>query len=346
MKQHARIGADILSAIDFPYPVVPIVRHHHENWDGSGYPDGLSGEEIPQGARVLSVVDCFDALTSDRPYRPCLPDTEALAILRDRSGSMYDPRVVETFARIYKAIAPTNHEVERTHGLDELLGKERLNESTETRDSSLDDIAASTEEMLTVYGLARSLTARVTLSDAGDIIAKHLKRLLPASTCAYFMYDSESDMLVARHVTGLHSQHFSGLEIGMGERLSGWVAANRQTIVNSDPLLDLGEVIRSVTPRPRSALSTPLIAEGELVGVLSLYSTSKDAFNADHQRVAEMIARQAAQTLASALRSDAIRRTSFRDHRQPFPTWSSCAPCSPRLRHRQPTGVRDSLSCW
>lgn len=131
-----------------------------------------------------------------------------------------------------------------------------MNESTETRDSSLDDIAASTEEMLTVYGLARSLTARVTLSDAGDIIAKHLKRLLPASTCAYFMYDSASDMLVARHVSGVHSQHFSGLEIGMGERLSGWVAANRHTIVNSDPLLDLGEVIRSITPRPRSALST------------------------------------------------------------------------------------------
>ena len=218
MKQHARIGADILSAIDFPYPVVPIVRHHHENWDGSGYPDGLSGEEVPQGARVLSVVDCFDALTSDRPYRPRLPDTEALAILRDRSGSMYDPRVVETFARIYKAIAPTTHEVERTHGLDELLGKERLNESTETRDSSLDDIAASTEEMLTVYGLARSLTARVTLSDAADIIAKHLKRLLPASTCAYFMYDSESDLLVARHVTGLHSQHGSGLASDYAQR--------------------------------------------------------------------------------------------------------------------------------
>ena len=91
MKQHARIGADILSEIDFPYPVVPIVRHHHENWDGSGYPDGLVGDEIPIGARVLSVVDCFDALTSDRPYRPRLPDDEALAILKDRSGVMYGP---------------------------------------------------------------------------------------------------------------------------------------------------------------------------------------------------------------------------------------------------------------
>ena len=107
MKQHARIGAEILSAIDFPYPVVPVVRHHHENWDGTGYPDGIAGTDIPLGARILSVVDCFDALTSDRPYRPELPTAEAIQILRDRSGSMYDPAVVETFIRIHESIAPT-----------------------------------------------------------------------------------------------------------------------------------------------------------------------------------------------------------------------------------------------
>ena len=70
MKLHASVGADLLSAIDFPYPVVPIVRHHHENWDGTGYPTGCAGPAIPIGARILSVVDCFDALTSDCPYRP------------------------------------------------------------------------------------------------------------------------------------------------------------------------------------------------------------------------------------------------------------------------------------
>src|SRR4029079_7129247 len=78
MKLHASVGGDILAAIDFPYPVVPIVRHHHENWDGTGYPDGVAGAAIPIGARILSVVDCFDALTSDRPYRPRLSDDEAL----------------------------------------------------------------------------------------------------------------------------------------------------------------------------------------------------------------------------------------------------------------------------
>ena len=106
MKLHASVGADILSAIDFPYPVVPIVRHHHENWNGSGYPDGIKGTDIPIGARILSVVDCFDALTSDRPYRPRLSDSDALAILIERRGSMYDPLVVDTFVRVHRDIAP------------------------------------------------------------------------------------------------------------------------------------------------------------------------------------------------------------------------------------------------
>src|SRR4029434_10663153 len=107
MKRHVDVGADILSAIEFPYPVVPIVRCHHESWDGSGYPAGLKGTDIPIGARILSVVDCFDALTSDRPYRPRLSDPEAFEILRERRGTMYDPLVVDTFIAAYSDIAPT-----------------------------------------------------------------------------------------------------------------------------------------------------------------------------------------------------------------------------------------------
>jgi putative nucleotidyltransferase with HDIG domain len=97
MKTHSSVGAEMLAAIDFPYPVVPIVRHHHENWDGSGYPDGLAGTDIPIGARILAVVDCFDALTSDRPYRSRVTTDEAIAILTARRGSMYDPLVVDAF---------------------------------------------------------------------------------------------------------------------------------------------------------------------------------------------------------------------------------------------------------
>ena len=106
MKLHVDVGADILSSIDFPYPVVPIVRAHHENWDGTGYPNGLKGLDIPIGARILSVVDCYDALTSDRPYRAAMSDDEALAIIRARRGTMYDPAVVDTFERVCRDIGP------------------------------------------------------------------------------------------------------------------------------------------------------------------------------------------------------------------------------------------------
>ena len=97
VKQHATIGADILAAISYPGPLALIVRHHHERWDGSGYPDGLAGEAIPVGARVLAVVDCYDALTSDRSYRRALSHERALDVLQDGAGHSHDPGMVEAF---------------------------------------------------------------------------------------------------------------------------------------------------------------------------------------------------------------------------------------------------------
>ena len=141
MKRHASIGAEILSAIDFPYPVVPIVRHHHESWNGTGYPDGLAGNEIPRGARILAVVDCFDALTSD-PYRPRLPDSEALQILRDRAGNMYDPSLVKTFTKIYKRIAPSDAGLGEQDALLPLSVSSRPREGVDARQGPLDKISS------------------------------------------------------------------------------------------------------------------------------------------------------------------------------------------------------------
>jgi len=100
VKEHVVIGADMLLAVPVPTALTLIVRHHHENWDGSGYPDGLAGEEIPVGARLLSIVDCYDALTSDRPYRRALSHGSAIAMIHERSGSMYEPAMVDAFLRI------------------------------------------------------------------------------------------------------------------------------------------------------------------------------------------------------------------------------------------------------
>jgi diguanylate cyclase (GGDEF)-like protein/putative nucleotidyltransferase with HDIG domain len=309
MKLHADVGADILSAIEFPYPVVPIVRHHHENWDGTGYPAGIKGTDIPIGARILSVVDCFDALTSDRPYRQKLPDEQAIAILIQRRGSMYDPLIVDTFLRVH---ATTPKELPRQGPASEVLNtiaRSRHAPLPELARAPLDEIAARADEMLNVYELARALAGQMSLSDAGDVIAKHLRRLIPSSLIVFYLYDRASDGLEARHVVGEGASAFRGMKIGLGQRLSGWVAANRQTISNSDPALDLGDAARSHSPRLRSCISTPLVADDLLVGVLALYSGEENAFNDDHRRIIEIVAREMAPTLKRASEFDnSVRR--------------------------------------
>jgi len=304
MKLHASVGADILSAIDFPYPVVPIVRHHHESWDGTGYPKGLKGTEIPIGARILSVVDCFDALTSDRPYRPRLSNEEAIKILVERRGNMYDPLVVDTFVRVHGEIAPGAVSTgPPRHALNEITSS-RQTAALAAGSTRLDEIAASADEMLTLYELARALAGQAGTSDTGDVIAKHLRRLIPSSLCVFYIYDASTDELEAKHALGESMSVVKGLKIQLGQRLSGWVAANRQTISNSDPSLDLGEVARCTTPRLRSCLSTPLLCDDALVGVLTLYSATVDGFSDDHRRIVEVVARQIGHTFKSAAEFD------------------------------------------
>jgi putative nucleotidyltransferase with HDIG domain len=307
MKLHASVGADILSAIDFPYPVVPIVRHHHENWDGTGYPSGIKGTEIPIGARILAVIDCFDALTSDRPYRPRMSDQDALAILRQRRGTMYDPMIVDAFFRVH----PTAQTEIPRHG----PPSEVLNTIARSRQTVLpgehtatDDATSSSDELLTAYELARALAGQGDLGDAGDVIAQHLRLLIPSSLCVLYFYDRKTDELEARFVVGEGSPAVRGLRISLGQRLSGWVAANRQTISNSDARLDLAEAVESQSRTLTSCISTPLISEDELVGVLALYSSESSGFNDDHKRIIESVARQVAHILQSFSELDSASR--------------------------------------
>jgi putative nucleotidyltransferase with HDIG domain len=310
MKLHASVGADILSAINFPYPVVPIVRHHHENWDGTGYPDGLKGSDIPLGARILSIVDCFDALTSDRPYRPKLSDDDALAILRERRGSMYDPLIVDSFVNCYRELTPRTPETDTFAGP---LQIGRKHPSSEQIEAGFDDISASREEMLMVYDLARALSSSSSLQDAAELIDRHVRRVIPVSSFVLFTLDATCDELVAAYASGEHVGHLLALRIPRGQRLSGWVAANQQGILNSDPVLDLGDAARGMKPRLHACLSTPLVDNGTTVGVISLYSSTPSAFTMDHRRLAEVIAKHATK-LASRTRPVASNQAVVAGH--------------------------------
>ncbi len=309
MKLHASVGADILSAIDFPYPVVPIVRHHHEQWDGRGYPTGLAGTDIPIGARILSVVDCFDALTSDRPYRKRLSDTEAIEILVERKGILYDPLIVDTFVRVHEELA--------REAPSSMVPKQALNEITgsmqPTLSSSvpakLEDIANSAHELLTLFELATALAGQVGVDDTAEVITNHVRRLVPFTQSLMFVYNPATDELEARHAMGEASASLKGLRIPLGQRISGWVAVNRQTALNSDPTLDLGDVARSFTPRLKSSLCAPVVHLNDLIGVLSLYSPGSNAFDEDDKRVIEIVAQHVGHTFKSAIAfDDALRR--------------------------------------
>ena len=287
MKTHAGLGADLLSSIRFPYPVVPIVRHHHEDWNGGGYPTGISGTDIPLGARILSVVDCFDALTSDRPYRPRLSTEEAFRILLERRGTMYDPLVVDTFISTYAEIAP----VALRAGQE---GRSILNEDSTNADSSparpLRQIRANATEAALLIRYGQSVRQASSVKEAVEATAQCLRQLMPATVYALYVFDSKSDSLICEVAPGDQQNALLGLTIPVGERVSGWVGANRQTAMNSDATLDLGEIARVFKPSLRSTISTALANEGQLVGVLTAYAASEAAFSDDHRGIFEQVA--------------------------------------------------------
>jgi putative nucleotidyltransferase with HDIG domain len=105
VQQHSVVGARIATGFGEGDELVAIVRHHHERFDGSGYPDGLAGEEIPLGARIVAVADTFDAVTSERPYRPAMSHCDALALLGAEAGTQLDPDVVHAFMGCYEGLA-------------------------------------------------------------------------------------------------------------------------------------------------------------------------------------------------------------------------------------------------
>jgi putative nucleotidyltransferase with HDIG domain len=290
MKRHAPVGADILSAIDFPYPVVPIVRHHHENWDGTGYPDGLAGEQIPIGARILSIVDCFDALTSDRPYRPRMTTDEAMAILQQRRGTMYDPRIVDIFKNIH---AEFDTESPSTRLSRETLAM--ISDPTAARPAPADHDDDETKRLRAALDLGRALADADDANEVAIILQQHLQTEMPLAVLAIYVYDDLSDTLVLRDATGNQMRALAGLRVRLGDGVSGWVAANRQPMINADPRLELQEHAAQFSPALRSCLAVPLAGKGDaVIGVIAAYASTPDAFREAHRRLLEAVASRVA----------------------------------------------------
>jgi len=294
MKKHASMGARILTAVDFPYPVVPIVRHHHEQWDGRGYPDGLISVEIPLGARILAVVDCFDALTSDRPYRPRLTDQRAIEILRSRKATYYDPVVVEKFIELipeFRRGDPTSSDQCDGHAA-VLAGLTRVS----TRDLREGE----------TRGVALPPTAMLPAT-VQDYIDEHIARIGAAEACL-FTFNAGQDALIVAHATPKLRGAVARLQVPVGSGVSGWVAANRSTIRRAETVLDLGEIADAFALE--LCAGVPVFVRADLFGVLTVYAA--DAALSDEtvaavgllaQEVALLIARGGAPLTHSQLRT-------------------------------------------
>jgi putative nucleotidyltransferase with HDIG domain len=261
IKLHAVKGAEILAAVEFPYPVVPTVRHHHEQWNGAGYPDGLSGDAIPLGARILTVVDCFDAVTSDRPYRRKLTDDEAIAILETRRGTMYDPRVVDAFIELVPA----------------LRREDKRGEGHQAGDLLLADLAVLQTDDIWSPAVDAPIDETVSFAGVGAMLTARIGEAMPSAEACFFAPAAAGSVLTVAYATPLVLEAVASLRLRVGEGLAGWVAANRHTIANSDPDLDLGDAAHQLGFRACTA--TPVFALGTLVGVLAVYLRQPRGFS-------------------------------------------------------------------
>ena len=329
MKIHPIIGAEILEQVEFPYPVVPIVRSHHEKWDGSGYPYGLKGEEIPIGARILAAVDCLDALASDRQYRRALPLDEAMARVAKEAGTGFDPKVVAILQRRYveleklahsqpaKAPAKLSTDVKVERGLAPAAGFAESEAApttmVEARGDFLSSIAAARQEAQLLFELSHEMGTSLSLDDTLSMLSVRLKRLVPHDSMA--VYIEKGEVLVPEYVSGDNFRLFSSLRIPIGQGLSGWVAQNCKPILNGNPSVEPGYLNDPTKYSTlRSALAVPLEGVSGIVAVLALYRAPADAFTRDHLRVLQVIASKLGLAIENALKYRVAEDSASTDH--------------------------------
>jgi len=299
MKIHPAAGAQIVEQAGFPYPVAPIVRSSREKWDGSGYPAGLRGEQIPLGARILAAVDCLDALVSTRGYRRAYSLEEAIRHMQAEAGKSFDPKVVEILGNYYREL-------------------ERRGDDTATpilgdagSSTTLSPIAAARQEVQQLFALAQDLGNSLSLEETFSVLSQHVKQLCPHDTLA--VYIRREDRLEAEFATGLDCEHVGAAVVSWGEGICGRAAATATALLNEDPVdyPDYPGVRRPTSLR--SALAIPLEGFSGVAGVLCLYAREKNAFTEDHLRILSAAATKVAVAVENALKYRQVERSAVTD---------------------------------
>lgn len=332
MKIHPVVGADILERVQFPYPVAPIVRAHHERWDGTGYPYGLKEEQIPIGARILSAIDCLDALASDRQYRRAYPLEVAMRMVADEAGKAFDPQVVkllseeyvelERLARLAPPLAPPESPEKglATQAFAVPLAGFDMSDKGPPADVTdfLRSIAAARVEMQTLLELVQDVGKSLSINETLSVLATRLKRLVPYDSIAIYL--RKGDVLRPEFVAGDDFRLFASLEIPVGHGLSGWVVENRKAIINGNPSVEPGYLNdTNKFSILRSALSVPLEGLQGVVGALTLYRSDLNAFHRDHLRILQAVASKITYAIENAVRFQLAESNALTDFKTGLP---------------------------
>jgi diguanylate cyclase (GGDEF)-like protein/putative nucleotidyltransferase with HDIG domain len=325
MKIHTIVGAKILERVGFPYPVVPIVRHHHERWDGRGYPDGLRGEHIPMTARILTVVDCFDAVREDRQYRKALTRDEACQFLRDNAGTQFDPRIVEAFitnlaryeeeivahkASLQPMLTPTTQQGLSESGLSAVPAAGLA--EAEPFDY-MKQIQAAHAEVATLYEMAQTFSASLDVRDVVTLTVNRIERMIPFTTCVFYLKRASDDAALASYAFGQNAEKISGRALAAGHGIAGWVIINGRAMNNTDAMLDLANFVGANDSGYRTAAVYPLKNGEDTMGALALYSSEVGSYTGEQLHLIESVARLASTALVQAILHEQTRASAQTD---------------------------------
>jgi diguanylate cyclase (GGDEF)-like protein/putative nucleotidyltransferase with HDIG domain len=304
MKVHTIVGAEILERVGFPYPVVPVVRHHHERWDGRGYPDALRGDEIPITARILAIADCYDAVREERQYRRAMTRQEAIELLRQGSNTTFDPNVVVAFLDHLDEFETEIREQGlqlQTFSSSREEWEQNKKKKTETGPVAYERIRSAHREVITLYDIAQTIGKSLDLRDTFAVFSSRLHDIVGYTTCVLYLKKQDTGEIEAAHVSGRNSETLKGKKMSLGIGIAGWVVANSHPMHNSDPRLDFDALHAELKENYRTATVVPMIKDEEAIGALALYSADVASYHLDHLRLVEAVAKLSADAIANAL---------------------------------------------
>ena len=313
-KIHASVGASILEKVNFSYPVVPTVKYHHECWDGSGYPEGLKGQNIPLTARILSVADAYDTLRGARPFRAAISREEARKYLINGAGTQFDPKIVDIFLRNLKKFEAAIEAEKLSYASDSENTEDSFIYSSEQDSKSyVEQIKRANREVFTLYELARIFGSSLNLEETFSLFAEKIGGLVPYDTCVIYISDENGGEAKAVYAEGKNSDALLNRTIKAGEGATGYVLKKRQAVCNVNPGLDFSFCQQEFVQEYSAMASLPLIAEEKLLGAVSLYSCALENYEDEHLRLLETVSRIASDAISKSIHHAETETKAFTD---------------------------------